>query len=97
MYQDPNRKTGRTERMLQEAERLLAKGENVIIYCLPGQLPKFRERLGNPDNLTLYCYYFRTYAPAEQNGRVELFDHAFVAEQCGAWIREFHRFDKAAS
>lgn len=95
MFQDPNRQTGRTERMLQEAERLLAKGENVIVYCLPDQAPSFRKRLG--DKVTLYCHYFREYTPAVQNGRIELFDHAFVAKNFGAWLREFHRFDRAES
>lgn len=95
MYQDPNRQTGRTERMLQEAEHLLAEGKNVIVYCLPQQAGVFRERLG--DTVTIHCHYFREWPPAEQYGYVELFDHAFISQHYGAWIREFHRFDEAQS
>ena len=99
MYQDPNRQTGRTERMLQEAERLLAEGKNVVIYCLPFQGSSFRERLGNHDNLTLQSRYFSPSQPRVDRGMpvVELFDHAFILRHYGVWVGEFHRYDRTES
>lgn len=99
MYQDPNRQTGRTERMLQEAERLLAEGKNVTIYCLPAQMISFGERLNHHDNLTLRSHYFNPYEPQVNRDLkfVELFDHAFISRHFGVWFEEFHRYDEAQS
>lgn len=100
MYQDPQRQTGRTERMLQEAERLLAEGKNVIVYCLRHQMPAFKERLGDNDNLTLRSYYFgasNSILSDRNRDIVELFDHAFIQTRLGVWFEELHRFDRAES
>lgn len=99
MFQDPNRQTGRTERMLQEAERLLAEGKNVIIYCLSAQMISFGERLNHHDNLFLRSRYFSPYAPQVDRNLpfVELFDHAFIARHYGVWFEEFRRYDEAQS
>lgn len=99
MFQDPNRQTGRTERMLQEAERLLAAGKNVVIYCLPAQMISFGERLNHHDNLGLRSRYFSPSEPCVDRDKrfVELFDHAFISRHFGVWFDEFHRYDRAAS
>lgn len=99
MYQDPNRCIGRTERMLQEAERLLAEGKNVVIYCLPAQMISFGKRLGHHDNLSLKSHYFNPSQPCVDRDKrfVELFDHAFIARHYGVWFEEFHRYDEAQS
>lgn len=99
MYQDPNRRTGRTERMLQEAERLLAEGKRVTIYCLPTQMITFGKRLNYHDNLNLQSNYFSPSQPRVDRDKpiVELFDHAFVSRHYGVWLDEFHRYDEAQS
>lgn len=99
MFQDPNRQTGRTERMLQEAERLLAEGKNVVIYCLYAQMISFGKRLGHHDNLALRRHYISPAFPRVDRDMpiVELFDHAFISQHFGAWIEEFHRYDEAQS
>lgn len=100
MFQDPNCRTGRTERMLQEAERLLAEGKNVVIYCLRHQIPAFKERLGDNGNLTLRSYYFGASNAilSDRNcNLVELFDHAFIQTRLSVWFEEFHRYDEAQS
>ena len=99
MFQDPNRRTGRTERMLQEAEHLLAKGKNVVIYCLPAQMIPFGKYLNHHDNLSLRSHYFSPYEPQVNRDLkfVELFDHAFISRHYGVWFEEFHRFDKVES
>lgn len=99
MFQDPNRQTGRTERMLQEAERLLAEGKNVVIYRLPAQMISFGKRLGHHDKLSLKSRYFSPYEPQVNRDLkfVELFDHAFLLRHYGVWFDEFHRYDRAAS
>lgn len=99
MYQDPNRCIGRTECMLQEAERLLAEGKNVIIYCLPFQMQIFEKWLNHHDNLILRRHYLSPGFPLVDRDMpvVELFDHAFISQHFGAWLREFHRFDKVES
>lgn len=99
MFQDLNRQTGRTERMLQEAERLLADGKHVVIYCLPAQMIPFGERLSHHDNLSLRSRYFSPYKPQVNRDLkfVELFDTAFISRHYGVWLDEFHRYDRAAS
>lgn len=99
MFQDSNRQTGRTERLLQEAERLLAEGKSVIIYCLPAQMISFGERLNHHDKLSLRSHYISPGFPRVDRDMlvVELFDHAFISRHYGVWFDEFHRYDKAAS
>lgn len=99
MYQDPNRQTGRTERMLQEVERLLAEGKNVTIYCLLALVPTINKRFGNNDRLTVRSHYFYPSVPLSDRSlkHVELYDHAFLQKYLGPWFEEFHRYDEAQS